>query len=95
MYARVTTFRVDRARLPELAGKITEMSPRAKALPGLIHAYAAWRADGQGVLVALYRDKASADRAVARIQALWGDLAGLVGASPRIDAYDNVAHLTA
>lgn len=88
MYARVTTFKVDPARMAEVGEKIREMRPRAEALPGLAHAYAAWRADGQGVVVALYEDRASADRAVARMQALWGELAGLLAQVPRIDIYE-------
>jgi hypothetical protein len=95
MYARVTNFKVDPSRLPELSAKIEEMGPRAKALPGMIDAYAAWRADGQGVLVAIYQSKESADAAVARIQAIWGNLAGLVSGAPRTDAYENAAHVTA
>jgi hypothetical protein len=94
MYVRVTSFKVDPARLPELPAKIEEMRPRAKALPGMIDAYAAWRADGQGVLVAIYQSKEAADAAVARIQAIWGNLAGLVSAAPRTDAYENAAHVT-
>jgi hypothetical protein len=95
MYVRVTNFKVDPSRLPELSAKIEEMGPRAKALPGMIDAYAAWRADGQGVLVAIYQSKESADAAVARIQAIWGNLAGLVSGAPRTDAYENAAHVTA
>ena len=95
MYARVTTFKVDPARLKELSAKIEEMGPRAKALPGMVDAYAAWRGDGQGVVVAIYRSKEDADRAVARIQALWGDLAGLLSGAPKTDAYETAAHITA
>ena len=95
MYVRVTNFKVDPARLPELSAKIEEMGPRAKALPGMVDAYAAWRPDGQGVVVALYENKEAADRAVARIQALWGDLVGLLSDAPRTDAYENAAHITA
>jgi hypothetical protein len=95
MYVRVTNFKVDPSRLPELSAKIEEMGPRAKALPGMIDAYAAWRADGQGVLVAIYQSKESADAAVARIQAIWGNLAGLVSGAPRTDAYEHAAHVTA
>ena len=94
MYVRVTSFKVDPSRLPELSAKIEEMGPRAKALPGMVDAYAAWRADGQGVVVALYENKAAADRAVARVQALWGDLVGLLSGAPRTDAYENAAHVT-
>ena len=66
MYARVTTFKVDPSRLAELSAKIKEMGPRAKALPGMVDAYGAWRGDGQGVVVAALRSKADADRAVAQ-----------------------------
>jgi len=94
MYARVTSFKVDPSRLPELSAKIEEMRPRAKALPGMVDAYAAWRADGQGVVVALYENKEAADRAVARIQALWGNLAGLLSGAPRTDAYETAERIT-
>ena len=89
MYARVTTFKVDPARIAELGSKVEEMRPRVRVLPGLAHAYAAWRADGQGMVVALYEDKVSADRAVARMQALWGEFAGLISDVPRVDTFRN------
>src|SRR5258707_15319164 len=94
MYARVTNFKVDPSRLPELSAKVKEMGPRAKALPGMVDAYAAWRADGQGVVVALYESKEAADRAVTRIPALWGDLVGLVRGGPRTEAYEKPGHGT-
>ena len=95
MYARVTSFEVDPARRAELALKVEAMGPRAKALPGMIDAYVGWRDDGQGVLVAVYRDKEAADAAAAKIQAFWGDLAGLLGRAPEINVYDSVVRLTA
>lgn len=95
MYARVTTFKVDPARIAELPAKVAEMGPRAKLLPGIVDVYAAWRSDGQGVVVALYESKEAADRAVARIQALWGNLAGLIAGAPRTDAYETAERLTA
>ena len=94
MYARVTQFQVDPSRLPELSAKIKKMGPLAKALPGMIDAYAAWRADGQGVIVAIYESKAAADRAVMRIQALWGDLVNLLSGAPRTDVYAHAEHIT-
>jgi len=94
MYARVTTFKVDPARVAELGKKVEEMRPRVRALPGLAHAYAAWRADGQGIVVALYQDRSFADRVVARMQALWGEFAGLISGVPRVDTFENAEHLT-
>jgi hypothetical protein len=95
MYARVTKFKVEPSRVGELSGKIKLMGPQAKALPGMVTAYAAWRGDGQGVVVAVYRSKAEADAAVAKIQALWGDLAGLLSGAPQTDTYETVEHITA
>ena len=65
----------------------------AKALPGVVDIYAAWRADGQGAVTAIYASKADADASVAKIQALWGALAGLLKAAPDTQAYDTVEHL--
>jgi hypothetical protein len=94
MYARVTTFKVDASQLPELTAKIEEMRPRVRALRGMVDAYVTWRADGQGVVVALYESKEAADRAVSRIQAIWGTLAPILSGAPRTDVYDNAAHLS-
>jgi hypothetical protein len=88
MYARVTSFKVDSARVGELADKIKEMTPVAKALPGVVDVYVAWRADGQGVVAAIYRSKDDANKAVARIQALWGTLASLLQGAPATNIYD-------
>jgi hypothetical protein len=94
MYARVTHFQVVPSKVAELSAKIEEMGPRAKALPGMIDAYAAWRPDGQGVVVALYESKAAADRAVTRIEALWGDIVSLLSGAPRTDVYAHAERIT-
>ena len=93
MYARVTSFKVDPSRLGELPAKVKEMQPAAKSLPGIIDIYVAWRADGQGTVTSIYKSKADADTAVAKIQALWGALAGLLKTAPDTQAYDTVEHL--
>ena len=93
MYARVTTFKVDPSRLSELPAKIKEMGPAAKALPGVIDIYAGWRADGQGVVTSIYDSKASADSGAAKIQALWGTLAGLLSGAPKTELYETVEHI--
>jgi len=46
------------------------------------------------VIVALDESKAAADRAVMRIQALWGDLVNLLSGAPRTDVYAHVEHIT-
>jgi hypothetical protein len=93
MYARVTTFKADPARLGELPAKFKEMGPAAKALPGVIDVYAAWRADGQGSVTAIYKSKADADAAGPKIQALWGGLSSFLKGAPSTEAYESVEHL--
>jgi hypothetical protein len=93
MYARITSFKVDPSRLGELPVKMKEMQDAAKALPGIVDIYVAWRGDGQGSVTAIYASKAAADSAVAKIQALWGALAELLKAAPDTQAYDTVEHL--
>lgn len=93
MYARVTTLKVDPARLGELPAKFNDMRPAAQALPGVIDVYAVWRADGQGTVIAIYRSKADADAAAGQIQALWGTVSGLLSGAPSTEAYDSVEHL--
>jgi hypothetical protein len=93
MYARVTTIQVDPARLSEISAKLKENSLAAKTLSGVIDIYAAWRADGQGTVVAIYNSKEDADAAAAKVQAMWGALAGLLKGAPNIDTYDNVEHV--
>jgi hypothetical protein len=93
MYARITTFRIDPDRLHELPAKVQKIRPAAKALGGVVAIYVAWRSDGQGTLTAIYRSKADADAAVARMQAIWGAVADLLAAAPRTDIYETVEHI--
>ena len=64
MYARITSFRVDPARLDELPAKIQKIQPAAKSLAGVVDIYLAWRGDGHGTITAIYHSKADADAAV-------------------------------
>jgi hypothetical protein len=93
MYARVTTFKVDPARVGEVAGKFKEMGPAAEALPGVVDVYAAWRADGRGTVTAIYNSKADADAAAAKVKELWGGLTSLLSGAPTTDEYDTVDHI--
>jgi hypothetical protein len=95
MYARITSFRVDPARLDELPAKITQLSHLIKALPGMLDARAAWRADGQGVVVATYESREHAEAAMRRLQVIWGSIADLLIDAPRTDVYETVQHITA
>jgi hypothetical protein len=90
MYMRVTTFKVDPARLPELARRVADMKRLANVIPGLVTSHVAWREDGLGTVIGVYESRERATAATKRIQAMWGVMAALVSEAPRVDAYDVV-----
>jgi hypothetical protein len=93
MYIRVTAFAIDASGLAKLSAKIAKLAPIAKTLPGVADIYVAWRGDGQGVVVAAYDSEEAAKKAVARLQAVWGELASLLKGPPQTDSYDHVEHV--
>jgi hypothetical protein len=93
MYVRVTMFAVDAAGVATLAAKVAKLAPIARTLPGVADIYVAWRGDGQGVVVAAYDSEEAAKKAVARLQAVWGELASLLKGPPHTDSYDHVEHV--
>ena len=94
MYARVTTYQIDPVRIAEMQAKLVEVKPQVKALGGVVNTYTAWRADGQGVVMAVFESKAAAEAAADKIQAIWGGLASLLKGPPKVEAFDNVEHLS-
>ena len=94
MYARVTNFKVDPSRLRSCRPR----SRRWARAPRPCRAWSTPTPHGAATAKAWSwpstESKEDADRAVARIQALWGDLAGLLSGAPRTDAYENAAHIT-
>jgi hypothetical protein len=93
MYVRVTAFEVEPGDLSKLSDKIGKIAPIAKSLPGVVDIYVAWRGDGHGVVVAAYESESAAKKAVARLQAVWGELAGVLKSPPRTDAFEHVTHV--
>jgi len=93
MYVRVTTFEVDPSNVSKLSDKIAKIAPIAKNLPGVADIYVAWRGDGRGVVVAAYASEDAAKRAVVRLQAVWGELAGVLKSPPRTDSFEQVEHV--
>jgi len=61
MYARVTSFQVDPAKIEEMKAKLPSIKPQLERMAGLVDWYSVWRADGQGFVFTVFKDKASAD----------------------------------
>ena len=93
MYARVTTYQCDPARLDDLTAKLDEIKAQVKAISGVVDVYSAWRADGNGVPDVGFQ--AYVVEAVAsQVQAIWANLAELLLGPPSAETYENVVHIT-
>jgi quinol monooxygenase YgiN len=95
MYARITTYQCDPARLDDLTAKLDEIKVQVKAISGVVEVYSAWSADGNGVTAAIYESQAAAEAATPHVQAIWAGLADLLVGVPNAEAYENVVHVTA
>ena len=95
MYARITTYQCDPARLDDLTAKLDEIKVQVKAISGVVEVYSAWRADGNGVTAAIYESQTAAEAATPQVQAIWAGLADLLVGNPNSETYENVVHVTA
>ena len=93
MYARVTTYQADPARLAELTAKLPAIKEKLLDLDGLVDWYAVWRDDGQGMVFTVFDKKSSADSSLDEVRKIWSGLAGLLRGTPKADVFDHVETL--
>ena len=93
MYARVTTYQADPARIEELRAKLPGIKEQLAKMDGLVDWYTVWRADGQGVVFTVFEDKATADALMGEARNIWAGLAGLLRGTPKSENFDNVETL--
>ena len=65
-----------------------------RAMAGLVDWYSVWRADGQGYVLTVFKDKASADASLGLARDIWGGLSKLLKGQPKPETFDNVEALT-
>jgi len=94
MYARVTSFQVDPAKIEEMRAKLPSIKPQLEKMAGLVDWYSVWRADGQGFVLTVFKDKASADASLELARDIWGGLSNLLKGQPKPETFDNVETLT-
>ena len=94
MYARVTSFQVDPAKIEEMRAKLLSIKPQLEKMAGLVDWYSVWRADGQGYVLTVFKDKASADASLELARDIWGGLSNLLKGQPKPETFDNVETLT-
>jgi quinol monooxygenase YgiN len=93
MYARVTTYQADPARLEELKAKLPAIKEKLEDMDGIEEWYTVWRADGQGVVFTVFEDKESADASLNEVRGIWASLSSLLKGTPKVENFDNVEML--
>jgi len=93
MYARVTNFQCDPARIDDMAKQVDAVSAEIAKVPGIQTAYAVWRGDGAGVVTAIYDSEASAEAAAPKVKEVWGSMSDYLAAPPAAEAYDSVTKM--
>ena len=93
MYARVTSFQVDPTKIEEMRAKLPSIKPQLEKMAGLVDWYSVWRADGQGYVFTVFKDKATADASLGLARDIWGGLSKLLKGQPKPETFDNVETL--
>ena len=91
MFTRVSTFKCKPDRVDEITAFIDKLAPVMRDVPGLVHSSVSWRADGSGVVVAIYESESKAARAIESIQAVWIQALELLIEPPQIATYKNAS----
>ncbi len=89
MFARMTKFQSDPARLEEMVARIPDIRAGVSQISGGVANWAMWNDDGAGYAVAIYEDEAAANAATPQIQAIWGGLADLLTAPPEVTSFSS------
>lgn len=93
MYARVTTYQVDPARIEEMNEALSDLRAHCKSLPGIIVYNTVWRADGRGVSTTIYDCRASAVEATAKLEYIWAKFSDLLVEEPVTELFDKTANM--
>jgi quinol monooxygenase YgiN len=93
MYARVTTYQADPARIKELRAKLPAIKEKLEEMDGIEDWYTVWRADGQGVVFTVFEDKETADASLNEVRGIWASLSSLLKGTPKVESFDNVETL--
>ena len=93
MYARMTSFQVEPAKIEEMKAKLPTIKSQLERVAGLVDWYGVWRDDGQGFVLTVFKDKASADASLGMARDIWGELSNLLRGQPKPETFENVETL--
>ena len=93
MYARVTMYQVDPARIHEMDAELSDLRPHCKALPGIVVYNTVWREDGRGISTTIYDCRASAEEAAAKLEYIWAKFSDLLIEEPVTELFTRTANM--
>ncbi len=88
MYARVTSYHVDPARVAEMPAVLADLKRGCMALPGIKSYNTAWREDGRGISMTIYDGRASCEEAGPALNDIWSSFSNILIAEPVTELYD-------
>ena len=95
MYARITNYQCDPARLDDVNARLPDIKSQITRLDGAVSIYTVWGDDGAGVTVSIWNDKTAADASQPMVRDIWAGLADLMQGPPQAQEYANVEKLSA
>ncbi len=93
MYARVTTYQVDPARIDEMDAELSDLRAHCKTLPGIVVYNTVWREDGRGISTTIYDCRASAEEAATKLRYIWSSFSKLCIEEPVTELFDRTADM--
>lgn len=93
MYARVTRYQVDPARINEMDAALSELRAHCKSLPGIVVYNTVWREDGRGVSTTIYDCRASAEEAAAKLEYIWTSFSDILIEEPVTELFNRTANM--
>ncbi|MDX1489166.1 MAG: hypothetical protein R3268_13235 [Acidiferrobacterales bacterium] len=91
MYARVTRYQCDPARLDQWNVKLGAIKQELDKISGVVDIQIGWRRDGTAVAFQVFDSQETADAAIPQVQAIWSSLANFLVDAPSAETFDHVA----
>ena len=94
MYARITTFRTNSERYDEANALAEELKPEIMAIPGIKFWFDAGNNEGEGIVIAVYDSKDSAEAAMPAAREIFSRFGEFMESPPEIKGYEVMVHGT-
>ena len=95
MYANVTTYQLNTARLDDVNSMLSELKGKCSSLPGILFYNTVWRDDGHGVSTTIYDCRTSTDEASILLEGIWSQFSGILSSPPVTENFNRTKDMLA